>query len=111
MVRSISIFAAAAMSLVAVSPATAQTPAYRAVPAVAAKVAQNVIVGDTLFKCAPDGCTASTASARPAILCAQTVKKVGRLDSFTADGVAFDADALAKCNAKAKDGTTALARN
>ncbi len=111
MVRSISIFAAAASLLVAAAPAVAQAPAYRAVPVTAAKVAQNVIVGDTLFKCAPDGCTAQTASARPAILCAQTVKKVGKLESFIANGAAFDADALAKCNAKAKDGVTAFARN
>ncbi len=111
MVRSISIFAAAATIMMAAAPALAQMPAYRAVPVMAAKVAQNVVVGDTLFKCTPDGCTAQTASARPAILCAQAVKKVGKLDSFMVGGVAFDADALAKCNAKAKDGVTAFARN
>jgi len=110
MVRMFSI-AAAAATLFAAVPAVAQAPAYRAIPTVPAKVATNVVVGETLWKCAPEGCTTTTASARPAILCAQAVKKVGRLDSFVVNGAAFGADDLAKCNAKAKDGATALARN
>jgi hypothetical protein len=110
MVRMFSI-AAAAATLFAAVPAVAQAPAFRAIPATPAKAAQNVVVGETLWKCAPDGCTTTKSASRPAILCAQAVKKVGKLDSFVVGGVAFDADALAKCNAKAKDGATAFARN
>lgn len=110
MVRMLSIAAAAATLLAAV-PAVAQAPAYRAVPSTPAKSVQNVVIGETLWKCAPDGCTTVASTSRPAILCAQTVKKVGKLDSFTANGAAFGADELAKCNAKAKDAGAALARN
>jgi hypothetical protein len=110
MVRMLSI-AAAAATLFAVIPAMAQAPAYRAIPATPVAAAQNVVVGETLWKCAPDGCTTTTAAARPAILCAQAARKVGRIDSFVANGTAFGADDLAKCNAKAKGGATALARN
>ena len=110
MVRILSTVAAAA-TLFAALPAIAQTPAYRAIPATPPAAAQNVVAGDTLWKCAPSGCTATTAAARPAILCAQAVKKVGRLDSFAVDGTAFGADDLAKCNAKAKGDMAALARN
>ncbi len=110
MVRILSTAAASVMLFAAV-PAAAQAPAYRAIPAAPLATVQNVVAGDTLWKCAPGGCTATTAAARPGILCAQAVKKVGRLDSFVVDGTAFGVDDLAKCNAKAKDGAAALARN
>jgi hypothetical protein len=102
MVRMLSILAAASVMLAGTTPAFAQTPVYRAVPATPVQTAQNVIVGDLLWKCGPDGCTTSTASSRPAIVCAQAARKVGKLGSFTVNNVAFDADALSKCNAKAK---------
>ncbi len=110
MVRMLSIAAAAATLFVAV-PAVAQAPAYRAIPATPATALQNVVVGETLWKCAPEGCTTTKSASRPAILCAQAVKKLGRLDSFVVNGTAVGTDDLAKCNAKAKDGATALARN
>ncbi len=98
MVRILPFVAAALVS----TAALAQVPAYRAVPMTPMPTAQNVIVGDMLWKCGPAGCTMTTASARPAIICAQTAKKVGKLSSFAVDSVTFDEAALAKCNAKAK---------
>jgi hypothetical protein len=84
-----------------IEPAHAQSPAYRAVP-VAAASADSVIADGVLWRCGSDGCTATNATSRPAIVCAQAVRKVGKLASFTVGTVAFDEAALAKCNAKAK---------
>ena len=92
----------AALSLVAAAPAVAQAPSYRAVPATPMTQAANVIVGDTLWNCGPDGCTTARATARAAIVCEEAAKKVGKLSSFTADTMTFDEAKLAKCNAKAK---------
>jgi len=105
MVRTAFISAAitgAVMLFANAAPVQAQVPAYRAVPVTAIQTAQNVVVGGTLWKCSPAGCTAVNATARPAILCEQAAKKVGKLESFSVGSTAFDADALAKCNAKAK---------
>jgi len=35
-------------------------------------------------------------------MCELVVREVGTLNSFSANGTAFDADALAKCNARAR---------
>ncbi len=105
MFRTASLFAplaAAALTLGVSAPAMAQTPTYRAVPVTQLASADSMIIGETLWACGPAGCTTSQATARPAIVCEQAVKKVGKLASFTANAKDFDADALAKCNAKAK---------
>ncbi len=86
----------------AATPAfAAPAPAYRLVP-VAVSAADTVIVRDMLWKCGSSGCTASQANSRPAIVCAQAARKVGKLSSFAVSGVEFDAAALDACNAKAK---------
>lgn len=76
--------------------------AYRLVPATAVAAASTVIVNDTLWKCAPGACVAANATSRPAIVCAQVAKKVGKLESFAVRGEEFDAETLAKCNEKAR---------
>ena len=103
--------AATALTFGLAVPARAQAPVYRAVPVTAVAKPSSVIVGDSLWACGSDGCTTSNATSRPAIVCAQVVKKLGKLDSFTGGSTAFDAAALAKCNERAKDMTSALARN
>lgn len=75
---------------------------YRLVPATAVTSAKSVIVGETLWRCGTDGCVTGETTSRPAIVCAQAARKVGKVQSFTAKGVEFNADELAKCNAKAK---------
>jgi hypothetical protein len=62
----------------------------------------NLVAGETLWRCATDGCTAATATSRPAIVCAQAARTVGKLSSFSFRGADFDAEALAKCNVKAR---------
>ncbi|MFM9851719.1 MAG: CC_3452 family protein [Sphingomonadaceae bacterium] len=82
--------------------AAASEPAYRLTPAVALASAKSVIVNEVLWKCGPSGCSAAQANSRPAIVCIQAARKIGKLESFTANGTAFDEAALAACNAKAK---------
>ena len=95
-------FSTLLMFTAAATPAfAAPAPAYRLVP-VAAAPADQVIVRDMLWKCGPNGCTAAQANSRPAIVCAQAARKVGKLTSFAVSGVEFDAAALEACNAKAK---------
>jgi hypothetical protein len=104
MVRIGMFIAATALTLslgAAIEPAQAQAPAYRAVPVAQASTA-SVITDGVLWRCGTDGCVTSNATSRPAIVCAQAVRKVGRLASFTVGTTAFDEAALAKCNAKAK---------
>lgn len=88
-------------SIVLAGTAQAQSPTFRAVPATAVTTA-SVIADGVLWRCGAEGCLATNASSRPAIICAQAVRKVGKLDSFSVGTQAFDAEALAKCNAKAK---------
>jgi hypothetical protein len=104
MVRIGTLVAASALSLSMfglIEPAQAQSPAYRAVPVTQAS-ADTVIADGVLWRCGTDGCLATNATSRPAIVCAQAVRKVGKLASFSVGPIAFDEAALAKCNAKAK---------
>ena len=94
--------AAVALTLGVSLPASAQTPSYRVVPVTKMTVASNVVIGETLWNCGSAGCTTSKANSRPAIVCEQTAKKFGKLESFTVGADNFDDAALAKCNAKAK---------
>ena len=60
------------------------------------------VASDTLWVCGDTGCTAATSTSRPAMVCSSAARKIGALSSFTFREQAFDADALAKCNAKAR---------
>lgn len=84
------------------APAFAAAPMYKLVPATAVASVKSVVVGETLWRCGPTGCVAGESSSRPAVVCAQAARKVGKIESFTANGAAFSADELAKCNEKAK---------
>ena len=83
-------------------PAFAAAPMYKLVPATAVTSVKSVVVGETLWRCGPTGCVAGESGSRPAVVCAQAARKVGKIESFTANGAAFSADELAKCNEKAK---------
>ncbi len=80
----------------------APAAAYRLVPATALPTPKTVLVSDTLWHCNIDSCTANQSTSRPTIICAQAARKVGKIESFFANGTAFDSNQLAKCNAKAK---------
>lgn len=96
-------FATAATLFAGATPAYAQNgSAYRLVPATAVAAATTVVASETLWRCNEAGCTAAKSTSRPAIVCAQAAKEVGKLTSFTAKGVTFDEAELAKCNEKAR---------
>lgn len=98
MLRFATVFAA---TLTFAAAAHAGVPVYRAVPAAA--VSGTKIVSDgLLWRCGADGCVATNATSRASIVCAQTAREVGKLERFSVNAEDFDAEALAKCNAKAK---------
>ena len=84
------------------APALALAPHYQAEPTVA-PAAAKLALRDTLWRCGEGGCAATQASAsRPAIVCSVLASEIGTLRSFTAAGQPLSAEALAKCNARAK---------
>ncbi len=74
---------------------------YRAVPATQPAKA-SVITRGTLWKCADGGCSAPRGGSRDAIVCELAVQRMGALTAFHANGAAFDAAQLERCNARAK---------
>ena len=74
---------------------------YRAVPVTQPKRA-SVITRETLWKCQDGTCSASRAGSRDAVVCELAVQRLGTLSEFHANGAAFDAAALERCNARAK---------
>ena len=99
MTRSVPLAIAFAASLFATA-ANAQG-FYSATPTTAPSKA-SMITGGMMWKCGGGVCTAAKGTSRDAIVCEQVVKRVGALTTFSANGVAFDEAALAKCNARAK---------
>lgn len=94
----------ALLFLATTSPAFAQGgTGYHVVPAVAPASREAWVASDVIWKLSGEGgFVAPQANSRPAIVCAQAAKKIGKVVSFTAQGQAFDEAALAKCNEKAK---------
>lgn len=86
---------------IAAAPAYAADAGYRVVPASAPKSA-NVVLRDTLWRCGPEACTTGAITSRPAIACAAAARELGKITSFSAKGEELPAEALAKCNEKAR---------
>lgn len=76
--------------------------AYRLTPVAAVAAAETVVANDTLWKKIGTTYVAKPSGSRPAIVCAQAAKKIGKIEAFEANGQAFDAEQLAKCNEKAR---------
>lgn len=96
--------AAAALSLVALSPAAALAQGsgyYSATAAVAPKKA-SFVTASTVWKCKDGVCTAPKAPTPDKVMCERAVTRIGALSSFSVGGTAFDATALEACNARAK---------
>lgn len=74
---------------------------YAATPATAPEK-HSLVTRSTVWKCGEGICTASKANARDPIMCELVVREIGALTAFRANGTDFDADALAKCNTKAR---------
>lgn len=97
--------AATAAAVLALTPATgfAQTArGYYAATPVSAPARNKLITRSTVWTCDAGGCVASKSNARDPIMCELLVREVGQLAAFRANGADFDAEALAKCNAKAR---------
>jgi uncharacterized low-complexity protein len=93
--------AAAALCLSAATPALAQSGHYTATPAEAPKKA-SFITQTTVWKCKDGTCAAPKSTMTDKVMCERVVQRVGALSTFTVAGTAFDAEALAACNARAK---------
>ena len=104
MTRFLTVAAAAAAALaLAPTAGMAQTARgyYAATPATAPAKA-SLVTRSTVWKCTGGTCTAAKATSRDAIVCELVAREVGQLTTFRANGTEFDADALAKCNTKAR---------
>jgi len=99
---------ASAVLIAAFAAAPALATNYSANPA--ANVGTKIVAKQLVWTCGAGACRGATSDSRPVIVCQSLAKKAGRLESFTADGRAFSAAELDRCNAAAKDGgTTAVA--
>jgi hypothetical protein len=88
-------------SAVAVPSASAQaSPAYRMV--LATPTDGRFVAGETQWRCGAESCVAGASTSRPAIVCAQAARKLGKVESFTVKGEAIAAEDLESCNKRAK---------
>jgi hypothetical protein len=94
MYRNLLILAAAGLA----SPALAT--AYQAAPAQQPE-RTVVVTRDNVWRCGAAGCESSGATSRPAVVCAQLVRELGALRSFSVDGRVFTDEELARCNRRA----------
>lgn len=95
-------FLASALVLApAISHAADAGPYYVATPA-AAPAQQMLITSGTIWKWRDTAFTANKGGQREFIMCELVAQRAGKLAAFSAGGKAFDTDALAKCNARAK---------
>jgi len=104
MTRFLAVAAAAAATL-ALTPATGYaqgTRGYYAATPVTAPEKSSLVTRSTVWKCGEGVCTAGKANARDNIVCELVAREVGQLSAFRANGTEFDAEALAKCNTKAR---------
>ena len=88
--------------------AHAQAPAgyYVAVPAVQ-PARPTLMTRATPWALRGNAYVAARAPERDAVLCALVASNTGALESFSVAGRAYDADALARCNAHARGGAAA----
>ena len=96
--------AAAALSVAALMPAAAlaQSGGYYAATAVDAPKKASFVTQNTVWKCKEGVCSAPKTPTQDKVMCERAVQRIGALSAFTVGGTAFDAEALAACNARAK---------
>lgn len=103
MTRFFAVAAAAAATLALAPAGFAQTSrGYYAATPVTAPEKASLVTRSTIWKCGEGVCVAAKANARDTIVCELVAREVGQLSAFRANGAEFDADALAKCNTKAR---------
>jgi hypothetical protein len=82
----------------AAAPASAATYSARLL----APADGRFITRDIVWQCGPAACLGATDNGRPLTLCQSLAKRVGRVDSFIANGRAIAAAELDRCNASAR---------
>ena len=103
MIRFLAVAAAAAATVALASAGFAQTArGYYAATPVTAPEKTSLVTRSTIWKCGEGVCVAGKANARDNIVCELVAREVGQLSAFRANGTEFDAEALAKCNTKAR---------
>jgi hypothetical protein len=104
MSRLVSLAAAAAASLTLLSATSgyAAPRGYYVATATQAPEKANFVTRNTAWSCNGAVCTAAKAPERDAFVCERVAGEVGALSAFAVAGAAFDAEALARCNKKAK---------
>ena len=99
----------ATFGLMLATAAAAQTGYYVAVPTTP-PAAPSLVTHVTNWKLQGAAYVANKAMDRHQVLCRQLAAQTGPLASFTVRGTAYDADALAQCNAHAKPLATTASR-
>lgn len=91
-----------AVAALAPVAAIAQTTGYYVATPGVAPTSTSFITNEMTWKWSDTAFVARQGDHRDAITCQMIAARAGKLTSFTAGGTAFDADALAKCNARAR---------
>jgi hypothetical protein len=106
MIRIVSAFAALATSAMlftaAAGHAQAPTGAYYVATPIAAPAKPNFVINSSIWTLQGGSFVANKAPERDLVMCQQVAQRTGKLNAFSANGTALDADSLAKCNARAK---------
>ena len=92
--------------MLAASPTAAATYSAKLI----APSTQRIIARDITWNCGPAACQGATEESRPVVLCQSLAKRAGRVESFIVDGRAFGSADLDRCNAVARNGAGAGAR-
>ena len=98
--KTLALLTAAALAL-PFAAAAQPSRGYSAVPATAPTIAA-MMTRSTPWKCAGDRCITNRTEGSPLTMCQLAAKELGTLTAFTANGTAFPAEQLAKCNTRAK---------
>ena len=98
--------AIAAIAALSATAVTAQAPTAQYV-AVAAEPStkQTLIIASVVWHARGNVWTAPIVGSRPETVCANVARRLGKLDSFTVAGAAFDAARMEACNASAPRGS------
>ncbi len=91
----------AAATLFGSAAIAAPADVYVATPA-APTAKSSFITRSTVWRLQNGAFVAAQAPERPAVLCELVARQIGTLASFSVGGTAYDAEQLARCNAKAK---------
>lgn len=93
----------AALSLVTFAPAAfAQSGGYYAATALEAPKKASFVTQNTVWKCRDSVCFAPRTLSQDKVMCERAAARIGALSAFSVGGTAFDAAALAACNARAR---------